>query len=98
MSLTIPLAAASLSRPRTVATLTPMGVFSRMLTDVSDVMSNSGLLSFSSRMVIDTWWEQGRNKGVMGGRGGERVAASVEGVQLCWGGGGLWVTAPHTTS
>ena len=53
-SLTIPLAAASLSLPRTVATLTPMGVFSKMLTDVSDVMSNSGLLSFSSRMVIDT--------------------------------------------
>ena len=86
MSLTIPLAAASLSRPRTVATLTPMGVFSRMLTDVSDVMSNSGLLSFSSRMVIDTWWEQGRSKRVVGGRGGKGLQLQLRGFSYVGGG------------
>lgn len=52
--LTVPFFPASLSLPSTVATFSPMGVFSGTLTDVSDVMSNSGLLSLSSRMVIET--------------------------------------------
>lgn len=52
--LTSPFKLASRSLARTTATLLPSGVFSRMFTDVSDVMSNSGLLSFSSSIVMDT--------------------------------------------
>lgn len=55
--LTSPFCPASLSLARTTATFSPMGVFSVMSTEVSDVMSNTGLLSFSSRMVIETCWE-----------------------------------------
>lgn len=56
-SLTNPFNPASLSLARTTATFFPMGMFSVTSTDVSDVMSNTGLLSFSSRMVIETCWE-----------------------------------------
>lgn len=54
VSLTSPFLPASLSRANTTATLRPMVVSSGIDTDKSEVMSNSGLLSFSSRMVIDT--------------------------------------------
>lgn len=54
VTLTSPFNLASLSLPRTTATFFPMAVFSGMPTEVSEVMSNSGLLSFSSRMVIET--------------------------------------------
>lgn len=54
LSLTSPFLPASLSRAVTMATLWPMGVSSGTFTVKSDVRSNSGLLSFSSRMVMDT--------------------------------------------
>ncbi len=54
LSLTSPFLPASLSRANITATLWPIGVSSGISTDKSEVMSNSGLLSFSSRMVIDT--------------------------------------------
>lgn len=51
---TRPFNPASMSLARTMATFSPIAVFSVMSTEVSDVMSNTGLLSFSSRMVIET--------------------------------------------
>lgn len=55
--LTSPFNSASLSLASTTATFSPLGVFSAMSTEVSDVMSNTGLLSFSSKMVIETCWD-----------------------------------------
>lgn len=59
--LTSPFNPASLSLPSTTATFFPMGEFSAMSTEVSDVMSNSGLLSFSSKMVIETCQDKRSN-------------------------------------
>lgn len=52
--LTCPLLPASGSRARTTATLLPTVLSSGTLTDESEVMSNCGLLSFSSRTVMVT--------------------------------------------
>lgn len=68
--LTCPLLPASGSRARTTATRLPTALSSATLTEESEVMSNWGLLSFSSRTVMVTC---GHSVGLRRGQGQEPV-------------------------